>query len=141
MDNTCELHYSPFVKCGCDVSGSHNGKHLCLRHMISAKKLEECSICFNQLTDGDVILLTCGHMFHCECMSCCRTPQCPLCRKRLEPAEAVATVGKNYIDNMAIQLYSLPVDRIKIAKECIKMIIEICMFAPNEIYNLLRSLV
>jgi len=140
MENRCQRYYSPFLRCGTVACGSHNGKHLCLEHLISSNKQEDCSICFNRLTDGNVILLMCGHMFHCDCMSSCRTPECPLCRKQLEPAEAVATVGKKYIDKLATQLYSLPVDKVKAAIACIKIIIRICAFAPQEIYDLLKLL-
>lgn len=140
MENICETCYSPFLRCGSVVCGSHNGKFLCFGHLISAKRQDECSICFNKLTDGNVILLTCGHMFHVDCMSSCRTPQCPLCRQQLEPAEAVATVGKKYIDKLAINLYSLPVDKIKTAIACIHIIIKICAFAPKEMYDLLKIL-
>lgn len=140
MENSCERYYSPFLRCGGVACGSHNGHKLCLGHLISAKQQEECSICFNELTDGNVILLKCGHMFHCDCMSSCRTPLCPLCRKQLEPAEAVATVGKKYIDKMAKQLYSLPVGKIETAIASIKVVLKICAFAPKEIYDLLKIL-
>jgi hypothetical protein len=69
------------------------------------------------------------------------TPQCPLCRKQLEPAEAVATVGKKYIDKLAKQLYSLPIDKIKTAIACIKVVLRICAFAPKEIYDILKTLI
>ncbi len=141
MQNICETHYSPFIRCGGVACGSHNGNKLCLGHLICAKQQEECSICFNKLTERSAILLTCGHMFHCDCMSSCRTPQCPLCRKQLEPAEAVATVGKMYVDKLATELYSLPVDKIKTAIECIKIIMKICAFAPKQMYELLKILI
>lgn len=141
MVNICETYYSPFVRCGGKVCGKHNGKQLCLWHLISANQHEECSICFDKLTDGNVILLTCGHMFHFECMCCCMTPQCPLCRKQLEPAEAITTVGKKYIDKLATQLYSLPVEKLTTAIASIKIVIQICAFAPREIYDLLKLLV
>lgn len=140
MENICETYYSPFLKCGGFACGSNNGKRLCIAHLISSKKQEECSICLDELTDGNVILLTCGHMFHSECMSSCRTPQCPLCRKQLEPAETVATVGKKYMDKLAAQLYALPVDKIKTAISCIKIVVQICTFAPKEMYDVLKSL-
>ena len=141
MENLCERYYSPFLRCGGVACGSHNGQKLCLGHLIPVKQQEECSICFNELTDGNVILLKCGHMFHFECMSSCMTPQCPLCRKQLEPAEAVATVGKKYIDKLAKQLYSLPIDKIKTAIACIKVVLRICAFAPKEIYDILKTLI
>lgn len=140
MANICETYYSPHLKCAGIACGSNNGKHLCLGHLISSKKQEDCSICYNELTDGNVVLLTCGHMFHLDCMSTCRTPQCPLCRKQLEPAEAVATVGKKYIDKLATQLYALPVDKIKTAIACIKIVLKICAFAPKEMYDVLTTL-
>lgn len=140
MENICETCYSPFLRCAGIACGRHNGINLCLGHLVYVKQQEECSICFNKLTDGKVILLACGHMFHFDCMSSCITPQCPLCRTQLDPEEAVATVGRKYIDKLATQVYSLPIDKIKTAIECIKIIIKICAFAPKQMYELLKIL-
>lgn len=141
MENTCEIYYSPFVRCGSGVCGSHNGMKLCLRHLITSHRQEDCSICLSELTDGDVILLTCGHMFHYDCMSSCRAPECPLCRKQLEPSEAIKTVGKITLDKIATQLYLLPVNKIKTAVACINIVLRICAFAPKEMYDVLKLLI
>ena len=140
MDQLCKVFYSPFIRCGNLICGRHDGKEMCFYHLIRAKREDECSICLHKLTSGNVILLACGHMFHCECMSCCRKPQCPLCRKQLEPIEAMATVGQNTINSMALQLYSLPVETIKTATACIDVVLRICKFAPKELYNVLKIL-
>lgn len=141
MENICETYYSPFLRCGSVVCGRHDGKKLCLGHLISANRQEQCAICFNDLTDGNVILLTCEHMFHCDCISSCRTPQCPLCRKQLEPTEAIATTGKTVIDKLATELYSLPINKIKTAIACIQIVLKVCAFAPKEMYEVLRLLI
>jgi len=137
----CDIHYSPILRCGGQAYRKHDGRYLCLHHIVKIKQQEECSICFNQLSDDTSILLKCGHMFHLKCMTCCRTPQCPLCRKQLEPIEAITTAGKDVIYKLAIQLYSLPSDKIKTAISCIKIVLKICVFAPKEIYDVLRLLI
>lgn len=138
MEPDCELSYSPLVKCGGKAYGKHDGKHLCLHHLVSVKQREDCVICFSSMSSEHSILLTCGHMFHVECLSCCRLSECPLCRRQLVPEEAIATVGKKYIDSIAVKLYSLPKQSIKTAILCINIVLKLCSFAPSEVYEILR---
>jgi hypothetical protein len=60
---------------------------------------------------------------------------------QLEPNEAITTLGKKHIDKIAMQLYSLPKDKIKTAITCIKMVLKICAFAPKELYDVLMSII
>jgi hypothetical protein len=43
---------------------------------------EECAICFDELTSGELMALPCGHVFHTTCVSnwLARHPFCPHCR-------------------------------------------------------------
>lgn len=47
-----------------------------------ANPTEECAICFDELSSGELMALPCGHVFHTTCVSnwLARHPFCPHCR-------------------------------------------------------------
>lgn len=56
---------------------------------------EECSICYNELSQQDTYELTCNHKFHKDCITrWIRTnPTCPLCRCNVEASPSYVQDG------------------------------------------------
>ena len=62
-------------------------------------KVDECSVCMNDLTSDLVTFATCGHIFHTQCAqdSFNYNPMCPDCREETSEADIIPL--KFNIDN------------------------------------------
>lgn len=129
--------YSPFLKCGGTAYGKHDGRLYCLHHLLMVKQNEECAICLCDMRNDNKILLSCGHMFHVNCLSECREPECPLCRRQLAPAEALGTMGRKHMEQIGNELYSLPKENVKIALSAIQVVLKVCSYAPHRLAELI----
>lgn len=95
----------------CSFRGKHEFENewYCKTHYNFLKSRDECSICFNQMTDTkNRIRLSCGHFFHKTCLSHCHKAECPLCRKAFEPEESVHIFSQTVIKPLMVDLFALP---------------------------------
>lgn len=121
----CDVQYSPFLKCGEEACFHCNGKHVCIYHMYQKNRNDECSICLNSMnTDGkDLFILSCGHMFHVDCLSKAVQPLCPLCRKQFTPIEANYVFYQTVIEPLTSRLYEMPVESIKYCLQAFDLVL------------------
>lgn len=111
MSCPCDVMYSPFLKCEEPAFGNGSGgKKLCIFHLYHARKADDCTICLDNMCGerDNLYMLSCGHMFHTECLAHCRKPQCPVCRSPLLPEEAACVFQPTVLHPIALKLYSLP---------------------------------
>jgi len=54
----------------------------------------ECTICMNNIFPDELIILTCDHKYHFDCVTKLRIPTCPICRAPLESEK----ISPNLID-------------------------------------------
>lgn len=111
----CDVQYSPLLKCGETACFTYNGKHTCLYHMYQCRRSDDCSICLEDMcTDNQsLFILSCGHMFHTDCLSKALSPCCPLCRKQFTPTEASHVFYNKVIGPLSNRLYELPIESVK----------------------------
>lgn len=117
---SCEIMYSPFLKCGepafnTNTDGASGGKKLCIFHLYTARKNDDCAICLGEMCGEkeNLFVLACGHMFHSDCLGSCAKPQCPMCRTKFLPEEATLIFYPKVLHNISIRLYSLPLKSIE----------------------------
>lgn len=123
---TCDVYYNPFLKCGNQACFRHNNHDICLYHLYLFKKNDDCCICLEDMTgDKELIVLSCGHMFHLECLSNTLNPSCPLCRTQMNKKEASIVFHSSIIEPFRNELFSLPLGSLKYVLLMIDMIIYI----------------
>lgn len=125
VPHQCDVQYSPFLKCGETGCFPYNGKHVCIFHLYQYKCNEECSICLDSMSNDDrnIFILSCGHMFHKDCLSKMKMPCCPLCRKQFTPTEANTVFHQTVIEPLTSRLYELPVGSIKYCLQAFDMVL------------------
>lgn len=123
----CDVHYSPFLKCGELACVPFNGKHVCNYHIHQYRKNDECSICLDTMSmdERELYVISCGHMFHLSCLSKTFKPLCPLCRKQMTPTEATHIYYNTVIEPISMKLYSLPSSSIKYVLQAFEMVLHI----------------
>jgi hypothetical protein len=55
---------------------------------------EECSICYEKINIENEIPLSCGHIFHKECLIKCKVNNCPICRVNMDKSDIKYIFGK-----------------------------------------------
>lgn len=89
----------------CDVDG--NQLVLCGTHRNVQHSVEDCPICFLVLRDSKRLKLSCGHVFHINCLSKCVKRECPLCRTRISPADCCVVYKDTIIDPLTRMIFNL----------------------------------
>jgi hypothetical protein len=113
MQHYCQKQYSPFLKCSTKATTTYNEEHLCQFHYLSIKYSEDCAICLCSIKDKPArIILSCGHIFHQDCLGKCKDCICPMCRKQLSPQESKLVFGPTIVSSIAEDIYSLPYQRV-----------------------------
>lgn len=89
--------------------GEYDDKYYCNIHLKSIKANQECSICFEPMTQSTALKLGCNHIFHKKCMQKWgeQSDQCPLCRQTLD-VKSVMAVNKDYMEMLSYCLFSIP---------------------------------
>jgi len=138
--NTCEVVYSPLLKCAQARFGSTNK---CLMHLYDSRKEDDCSICLAAMNgySQDVYMLSCGHMFHLDCLGKCKKPLCPICRQQMNAYEAMYVFSHSVIDKLMVRIYSMSAKSIEYAMEIIDAIIDIAEYGDNIVSSLRDSVV
>lgn len=132
-------------KCFCENSAcaTYNGMSLCHFHYMSTRCSEECAICLNSLGKngcGGPLMLTCGHMFHLECLEKYKVGRCPLCRKNYNPSECRVIFGTTIVNPLVEEVYALPAHRVDSALDCMRRSLRLCARGDWFTGHLLRFL-
>jgi hypothetical protein len=138
----CDVMYSPFLKCGAPSFSSNTGKNLCIYHLYNMRKSDDCAICLGEMceNDKDLFLLSCGHMFHVDCLSNCKKPECPICRKQFLPEEATSLYYPKIIQPLAIKLFSLPAQSIEYVLSTFEIVLTVARFGTEVTQAMFRRL-
>ena len=134
---TCHIHYSPFLKCGHTTQWSHDGKKICLFHMYHAKKNEECCICLDSMShlpEKELIMLSCGHLVHFECLSKVLEPVCPMCRTQMSSLEATKVFYPTVIEPLVLRLYSLPPPTVKCVLNIFRCVLYVATYGYDHVW-------
>ncbi len=141
MTHICDVHYSPFLRCGGSVCARLNNNNLCAFHIFQLKRHDECPICLDKMScEGELIVLLCGHMFHTKCLHSLEDPLCPLCRQQMHPKEAKYIFEPKVLEPIAIQLYSLPPTTIKYVIHIFHMILYLADCGNDNIFRIWSKL-
>jgi hypothetical protein len=70
-----------------------------------------------------VVKLTCGHMFHTDCLSQCSKSECPLCRAPFDPELASKIFNSTIVQPLMKTLFSMKTENVKSAIECFKIVL------------------
>lgn len=139
---TCDVLYSPFLKCEERVFSASTGKNLCVFHVYQQRKSDDCAICLDGMC-GDkqsVFLLQCGHMFHTECLRECIKPQCPVCRIQLKGDEAAMLFYPKVLRPICVKLYSLPLESIEYVLAMFDIVITVARVGTDATHRLFTRL-
>jgi hypothetical protein len=142
MSCCCDVMYSPFLKCGEPSFSSNTGKNLCIHHLYNIRKSDDCAICLGEMCANarDVFLLSCGHMFHVDCLSDCKKPMCPMCRKQFTPEEATLLYYPKIIQPLAIKLFSLPTQSIEYVLLTFEIVLDVARVGVEATQAMFRRL-
>lgn len=91
----------------CDTFDGNQKSWLCGTHKNVQQSEEDCPICFLVLKDSKRIKLSCGHLFHIKCLSKCVKRECPLCRKRISPADCCVIYKDTVIEPLIKLIFNL----------------------------------
>lgn len=139
--NSCEVMYSPLLKCGEPSFISTNGKNLCLYHLYHKRNNDDCAICLGEMCGpSTVFVLSCGHMFHTKCLSSCTKPECPLCRMQFKPEEATSLFYPKIILPLVFKLFSLPAQSIEYVLSTFEIVLEVARVGTEATQSLYRRL-
>ena len=60
----------------------------------------DCSVCFNKCSQGEVVSLNCGHMYHKDCIDTwfCEHNTCPMCRKIVKKSKVPVHINFETVD-------------------------------------------
>lgn len=142
MSCSCEVMYSPFLKCGEPSFSSSTGKNLCLYHLYQIRKTDDCAICLGEMcgSDDNVFMLSCGHMFHTDCISDCKKPECPMCRKQFMAEEATLLYYPKILKPLALRLFSLPIQSIEYVLATFEIVLAVARVGTEATQALFRRL-
>lgn len=128
----CKHLYSPFLQCS--FPPFHDNS-LCLNHLYNLRKQDDCSICFDRLDapTAELYILSCGHLFHTKCLEQCKQPTCPMCRKQMQPIEAVEVFSTSVINPLMIRLYGLPLKSVEYVLRILETTMEVASYGETMI--------
>lgn len=125
----CSLLTHKGQRCSFAAVEYYDHQPCCKKHYQYLKSKEDCSICFcpmalQQKTAKEKITkLTCGHIFHTDCLSQCRQAKCPLCRQPFAPELASNIYNSTIIQPLAKTLFSMSTENHSSAIECLKIVL------------------
>jgi hypothetical protein len=129
----CDVHYSPFLKCGGMACAPFNGKHVCTFHIHQFRQNDECCICLDPMSidERELYVISCGHMFHTSCLSKTTKPTCPLCREPMTPIEASDIYYPTVIQPLIVKLYSLPTSSIRYVLQAFELVLHLATYGQD----------
>jgi hypothetical protein len=132
----CNIQYSPFLQCSEQAFFSYNAKNLCLFHLYLAKKKDDCCICLDSMDDvnKEVIVLSCGHMLHLDCLSKVTDPYCPMCRRQMNAFESTKVFYPTVIEPLMLEVFALPPPTIKCVLSVLKCVLYLATFGYDHIW-------
>ena len=139
----CSLLTYKGQRCSFAASEYYDHQPCCKKHYQYLKSKEDCSICFHPMSmskkTGLTTKLTCGHIFHTECLSKCTKHECPLCRTPFDAALACKIYDTTITQPLMKALFSTNSASQVSAIECLKIILcsDLC---TNDIQALHRIL-
>lgn len=125
----CSLLTRKGHRCSFAAVEYYDHQPCCQKHYKYLKSKEDCSICYypmdlQQKTSKDqVIKLTCGHIFHTECLSQCSKSECPMCRSPFDPELAYKIFNSTIVQPLMAPLFSMNNENRKSAIECFKIVL------------------
>jgi RING-like zinc finger len=128
----CKHLYSPFLQCSFP---EFHDSQLCIYHLHNLRKQDDCPICFDSLDvpTTEVYMLSCGHLFHTKCLQHCKQPLCPMCRKQMQPIEAVEVFSTTVINPLMMRLYCLPSKSVEYVLRIIETTMDIASYGETMI--------
>lgn len=70
---------------------------------MNANNQEECCICLEKMTNKNISMTECNHLFHTSCLLKYNNKKCPICRQSLYEEEINITILVDEISNEIIQ--------------------------------------
>ena len=112
---------------------------MCIFHLYSSRCEDDCSICLAGMNtcQEDVFMLSCGHMFHNDCIAKCKKPLCPICRKQLLAPEAAYLFSHTVIEPLVIKLYGLSAKSVEWCIAIFDMVLDISAARGEAVTNVL----
>ena len=99
---TCSYIKRDGVKC----SRKAKYEDVCGTHKNTRNLLHDCPICFYELKANKIIKLSCGHLFHIDCLAKCKNKQCPLCRQFFGLSDCMHIYKDTIITPMMTEIFS-----------------------------------
>ena len=123
----CSLLTCKGQRCSFTASEYYDHQPCCKKHYKYLKSKEDCSVCFYPMSTstktGLTTKLTCGHIFHTDCLSKCIKSECPLCRTPFDPALASKIYDSTIVQPLMKALFSTNLQSQVSAIECLKIIL------------------
>lgn len=123
----CSLLTYKGQRCSFAASEYYDHQPCCKKHYKYLKSKEDCSVCFYPMSTstktGLTTKLTCGHIFHTDCLSKCIKSECPLCRTQFDPALASKIYDSTIVQPLMKALFTTDLQSQVSAIECLKIIL------------------
>jgi hypothetical protein len=125
----CSLLTNKGQRCSFAAIEYYDHQPCCKKHYNYLKSKDDCSICFfpmslqKKTAKEQVVKLTCGHMFHTDCLSQCSKSECPLCRAPFDPELASKIFNSTIVQPLMKTLFSMKTENVKSAIECFKIVL------------------
>lgn len=107
----CSLLTYKGQRCSFTASEYYDHQPCCKKHYQYLKSKEDCTICFYPMSlskkSGLTTKLTCGHIFHTDCLSKCTKHECPLCRTQFDPELACKIYDTTIVQPLMKALFSM----------------------------------
>jgi hypothetical protein len=79
---------------------------VCGTHHNKMKRQEDCAVCLDTLSSNSHVKLSCGHMFHINCLLGCTKRECPLCRAKISPEDCCKIFYKTITKPLVKDIFS-----------------------------------